>query len=98
MASRRRKGSWRMSPNRIVQQAMTNRWLEERGVPNIRTLWINVALAPLAPPGCRAAGGLARLGSLRAKSPCLIGTAGCGPACPVVWDPWLTNTQSRGPD
>ena len=32
------------------------------------------------------------------KSPSLIGTAGCGPACPVVWDPWLTNTQSRGPD
>ena len=22
----------------------------------------------------------------------------CGPACRVWWDPWLTNTQSRGPD
>jgi hypothetical protein len=40
LASRSRKGYWRMSSNRIVQQAMTNRWLEDRGVPNMRTLWI----------------------------------------------------------
>jgi RNA-directed DNA polymerase len=34
--------------------------------------------------------------SLRAKSPSLIGTAGRGPACPVVWDPGAN--YSRGPD
>ena len=30
---------------------MTNHWLEEQGVPNLRTLWIKVALAALAPSG-----------------------------------------------
>ena len=33
MATRSRKGYWRMSSNRIVQQALSNRWLEEQGVP-----------------------------------------------------------------
>lgn len=42
MATRSRKGYWRMSSNRIVQQAMTNRWLEEQGVPDMRTLWIKL--------------------------------------------------------
>ena len=42
LATRSRKGYWRMSSNRIVQQAMTNHWLEEQGVPNIRTLWIKL--------------------------------------------------------
>ena len=77
MATRSRKGYWRTSSNRIAQQALNNRWLEEQGVPDMRTLGDQ-------PP-------------LRAKDPSLIGTAGCGPACPTVWDPWLTNTQSRGP-
>ncbi len=27
--------------------------------------------------------------SSRGSDPCLIGTAGYGPVCPVVWDPWL---------
>ena len=27
--------------------------------------------------------------SLHGPRPCLIGTAGYGPVCPVVWDPWL---------
>ena len=48
MASRSRKGYWRMSSNRIVQQAMTNHWLEEQGVPNIRTLWIKRHYGPNA--------------------------------------------------
>jgi RNA-directed DNA polymerase len=48
MASRSRKGYWRMSSNRIVQQAMNNRWLEEQGVPNIRTLWIELHYGPKA--------------------------------------------------
>jgi len=42
LASRSRKGYWRMSSNRIVQQAMTNRWLEEQGVPDMRTSWIKL--------------------------------------------------------
>ena len=72
MATRSRKGYWRMSSNRIVQQALNNRWLEE--------------------PGSSRHAHIVEPTSLRAKSPSLIGTAGCGPACPVVWDPWLTNT------
>jgi hypothetical protein len=44
----RRKGYWRMSANRIVQQAMTNEWLEEQGVPNMRTLWIKLYYGPNA--------------------------------------------------
>jgi hypothetical protein len=31
-------------------------------------------------------------------TPTLVGTARYGPVRRVVWDPWLTNTQSRGPD
>lgn len=48
LASRSRKGYWRMSSNRIVQQAMTNSWLEEQGVPNIRTLWVKLHYGPKA--------------------------------------------------
>jgi RNA-directed DNA polymerase len=40
MATRSRKGYWRMSSNSIVQRALTNRWLHEQGVPDIRTQWI----------------------------------------------------------
>ena len=32
--------------------------------------------------------------SLRAESPGLIGTAGYGAVCPVVWDPWLAEHPS----
>ncbi len=46
MASRSRKGYWRMSSNRIVQQAMNNQWLEEQGVPDIRTVWIKLHYGP----------------------------------------------------
>jgi hypothetical protein len=31
-----------MSSNRIAQQAMTNGWLEEQGVPDMRALWIKL--------------------------------------------------------
>lgn len=48
LATRSRKGYWRMSSNRIVQQAMTNQWLEEQGVPNVRTLWIKLHYGPKA--------------------------------------------------
>ena len=40
MATRSRKGYWRMSGNSIVQRALTNRWLHEQGVPDLRTSWI----------------------------------------------------------
>ena len=39
-ASRSRKGCWRMSTNSIVQAALTNEWLDEQGVPNLRASWI----------------------------------------------------------
>lgn len=42
LATRSRKGYWRMSSNRIVQQALTNRWLGEQGVPDMRTSWIKL--------------------------------------------------------
>ncbi len=42
MATRSRKGYWRMSGNSIVQRALTNRWLHEQGVPDMRTLWITL--------------------------------------------------------
>lgn len=40
MATRSRKGYWRMSQNEIVRYALNNRWLEEQGVPDIRAIWI----------------------------------------------------------
>ena len=35
MATRSRKGYWRMSQNEIVRFALNNRWLEEQGVPDM---------------------------------------------------------------
>jgi len=40
MATRSRKGYWRMSGNSIVQRALTNRWLHEQGVPDMHAEWI----------------------------------------------------------
>ncbi len=48
MATRSRKGYWRMSGNSIVQRALTNRWLHEQGVPDMRTLWITLHYGPKA--------------------------------------------------
>jgi RNA-directed DNA polymerase len=48
MATRSRKGYWRMSSNSIVQRALNNRWLHEQGVPNMRTLWITLHYGPNA--------------------------------------------------
>jgi group II intron reverse transcriptase/maturase len=39
MATRSRKGYWRMSQNEIVRYALNNRWLEEQGVPDMRAIW-----------------------------------------------------------
>jgi RNA-directed DNA polymerase len=46
MATRSRKGYWRMSGNSIVQRALTNRWLHEQGVPDMRTSWIVLHYGP----------------------------------------------------
>ena len=42
LASRSRKGYWRMSTNSLVQRALTNAWLESQGVPSLRTRWIAI--------------------------------------------------------
>ena len=42
LASRSRKGPWRMSSNSIVQRAMTDQWLSQQGVPSIREQWIAI--------------------------------------------------------
>lgn len=40
MATRSRKGYWRMSQNELVRCALNNRWLEEQGAPDMRAIWI----------------------------------------------------------
>ncbi len=40
LASRARKGCWRMCTNSIVQAALTNEWLDKQGVPNLPALWL----------------------------------------------------------
>jgi RNA-directed DNA polymerase len=40
LASRSRKGCWRMSTNSVVQAALTNEWLDQQGVPNLQALRI----------------------------------------------------------
>ncbi|MDP3851725.1 MAG: reverse transcriptase domain-containing protein [Luteolibacter sp.] len=42
MATRSRKGYWRMSRNKIVHQGLNNRWLKEQGVPEMRDIWIKL--------------------------------------------------------
>ena len=42
MATRSRKGYWRMSGNSLVQRALNNRWLKEQGVPELRPIWIKL--------------------------------------------------------
>jgi RNA-directed DNA polymerase len=42
LASRSRKGYWRMSGNSVVQCALTNQWLKEQGVPDMRAKWVAV--------------------------------------------------------
>jgi RNA-directed DNA polymerase len=53
LASRSRKGCWRMSTNSVVQAALTNEWLDQQGVPNLQATWIayhypSPAAAPVA--------------------------------------------------
>jgi len=48
LATRSRKGYWRMSRNTIVHAALSNRWLEEQGVPDMRAKWIALHYGPKA--------------------------------------------------
>ena len=48
MATRSRKGYWRMSQNEIVRCALNNRWLEEQGVPDMKAIWIVLHYGPKA--------------------------------------------------
>jgi hypothetical protein len=56
MATRSRKGYWRMSANSIVQRALNNRWLKEQGVPELR-LPCRESTIPRAKPNRRADAG-----------------------------------------
>ena len=49
MATRSRKGYWRMSQNEIVRFALNNRWLEEQGVPDMEAIWIALHFGAKAP-------------------------------------------------
>jgi hypothetical protein len=41
-ATRSHRGYWWMAGTSIVQRALDNRWLTERGVPSIRQQWIEM--------------------------------------------------------
>lgn len=40
LASRSRKGYWRMSSNSLVQTALNDAYLQSQGVPSLRNLWV----------------------------------------------------------
>jgi len=42
LASRSRKGHWRMSHNSVVQRAMTNEWLTSQSVPSLTKQWKSI--------------------------------------------------------
>jgi RNA-directed DNA polymerase len=42
LASRSRKGHWRMSHNSLVQRAMNNAWLDAQGVPSLKDQWVSI--------------------------------------------------------
>jgi hypothetical protein len=42
MATRSRKGYWRLSMSSIVCKALSVRWLKEQGVPEMREIWIKL--------------------------------------------------------
>jgi len=49
MATRSRKGYWRMSQNEIVRFALNNRWLEKQELPDLRAIWIVLHYGVKAP-------------------------------------------------
>jgi RNA-directed DNA polymerase len=50
LASRSRKGCWRMSTNSLVQAALTNEWLGKQGVPDLPALWVAYHCPPPSKP------------------------------------------------
>ena len=46
LASRSRKGYWRMSSNSIVQRALNVQWLKDQGVLSLADLWIAYTYPP----------------------------------------------------
>jgi RNA-directed DNA polymerase len=49
LATRSRKGYWRMAGNSIVQRALNKQWLWDQGVPNMRQQWIDLHYGASAP-------------------------------------------------
>jgi RNA-directed DNA polymerase len=49
LATRSRKGSWRMAGNSLVQRALTRPWLWDQGVPNMRQQWVELHSGAAAP-------------------------------------------------
>jgi hypothetical protein len=49
LATRSRKGYWRMAGNSIVQRALTNQWLWAQGVPTMRPQWVGLHDGAAAP-------------------------------------------------
>ena len=87
MATRSRKGYWRMSSNSILQRALTNRWLQAcafaGGSGGTRKAFPTVSRR--SPKGEDGHAHIMDYSSLRAGGPCLTGTAVCRPARAVVW-------------
>jgi len=46
-ATRSHRGYWFMAGTSIVQRALDNRWLEERGVPNLTRQWVQMHYGPV---------------------------------------------------
>ncbi len=72
-----------MAGTSIVQRALDNRWLTERGVPSLRQQWIAMHYSP-------------RNERFHPEAVNLTETAWCGPACQVVWE--AGGQSSRRPD
>jgi RNA-directed DNA polymerase len=49
LATRSRKGYWRMAGNSIIQRALSKQWLWKQGVPNMRQQWIDLHYGATAP-------------------------------------------------
>jgi hypothetical protein len=73
-ATRSHRGYWFMAGTSIAQRALDNNWLKERGVPCLKEQWIEMHYGR-------------RNEQFNPEAVELTGTAGCGPACPVVWEP-----------
>lgn len=50
LATRSRKGYWRMSNNSLVQLALNNAYLTRKGVPSLRDLWVSFKYGGKAMP------------------------------------------------